>query len=88
MKVIKRNGRTEEFNFDKLKTSIYSASLEAEIPMTESDLKIVCNNVLKIIETIRKDNTSSYEIFSVTINTLIENNFSKVSNSYFSFLLK
>lgn len=45
--VIKRDGRLEEFDCDKLESSLASASDEARHPLASSELKIFCEDVKK-----------------------------------------
>lgn len=87
MKVIKRNGLTQEFNINKIKTSIINSADDINTSLTESDANLICTQIESKIKSIRKDgsNTSSYEIISVIIDVLRENHFSNILDSYINF---
>lgn len=87
MKVIKRNGLTQEFNINKIKTSIINSADDINTSLTESDANLICTQIENKIKSIRKDgsNTSSYEIISVIIDVLKENHFSNILDSYINF---
>lgn len=84
MKVIKRNGRFEDFQIDKLERSIKNSASDISIVLNNSDIKLLCNEIMKELSMTCEDNnvTSSYEIVGVTVSVLKNNNFAKVINSY------
>ena len=84
MKVIKRNGRFEDFQIEKLERSIKNSASDISIVLNNSDIKLLCNEIKKELSVTCKDNnvTSSYEIVGVTVSVLKNNNFAKVINSY------
>ena len=77
MRVVKRNGKFEDFQIQKLERDI-------NIVFNNSDIKLLCNEIMKELSVACKDNdlTSSYEIVGVTLSVLKNNNFGKVINSY------
>ena len=87
MKIIKKDGRLEEFNINKIKTSIENAANDAGAFLNNSDLKILTSDVEKIILSIRKDInvTSSYEVTGVIFTTLMKDGFVKVLKAYLEF---
>lgn len=87
MKIIKKDGRLEEFNINKAKTSIENAANDSKLVLNESDLKIIISDIEKTIAAIRKDSpiTSSYEVNGVIFNVLIKYGFNSVLKSYVEF---
>lgn len=87
MKVIKRDGRIQELELSKVKTSILNSSIDSNKLINESDLKILVNAVNKKLESIRgnADNTSSYEILAVIVDTLKKEGFKEIAIAYLGF---
>lgn len=84
MRVVKRNGKFEDFKIQKLERSIKNSASDINIVFNNSDIKLLCNEIMKELSVACKDNdlTSSYEIVGVTLSVLKNNNFGKVINSY------
>ena len=84
MRVVKRNGKFEDFQIQKLERSIKNSASDINIVFNNSDIKLLCNEIMKELSVACKDNdlTSSYEIVGVTLTVLKNNNFGKVINSY------
>ena len=53
MKVIKKDGRIQSFDISKVRSSILGASIDSNTIINESDLKIVSNRVVKVLNSIR-----------------------------------
>ncbi|MBD7913577.1 hypothetical protein H9660_00300 [Clostridium sp. Sa3CUN1] len=87
MKIIKKDGRIEIFDRNKIKTSIENAASDSESMLNESDLNIIISDITKMLEKTRKDSliTSSYEVIGVIFNILKANGFSKLLKSYIEF---
>lgn len=87
MKIIKKDGRIEDFNINKIKTSIENAASDGETMLNESDLNILVSDIQNILEETRKDSfiTSSYEVIGVIFNILKRDGFSKLLGSYVEF---
>ena len=87
MKVIKRDGRLQSFDLDKIETSILNATIGEELTLNESDIKIIVQDVEKSIKVFREDesNTSSYEIIGAIIDILRKDGFEDVINSYIGY---
>lgn len=83
MKIIKKSGKVEEFNGDKIKRSILNASSEINEPLTDSDLKVIEREVLNVLKTMKREETSSYEIFAIVLNVLKKLEFDDVGKAYF-----
>ena len=84
MRVVKRNGKFEDFQIQKLERSIKNSASDINIVFNNSDIKLLCNEIMKELSVACKDDdlTSSYEIVGVTLSVLKNNNFGKVINSY------
>lgn len=82
MNIVKKDGRIEEFSISKIRRSISNSSTEINKPLTHSDLKIIEQEVLKILKTINRGETSSYEIFGIVLKVLNHLGFTDVSQSY------
>ena len=87
MRIIMKDGRLEEFNIKKVRTSIENAASDAEAMLNESDLHILASDVEKMLFNIRKDSliTSSYEVVGVIFNVLKRDGFSKILKAYVEF---
>lgn len=87
MKIIKKDGRIEEFNIKKVKTSIENAARDSESMLNESDLKIITSDIENTLLKIRKDTliTSSYEVIGVIFEILKRDGFNNVLKSYVEF---
>ena len=71
MKVIKRDGRLQELDLEKIKISILSATNESKELLNESDVKILVEDI-----------TSSYEISGIVIAILKRDGFSDIIEKY------
>ncbi|MCI6693994.1 MULTISPECIES: ATP cone domain-containing protein [unclassified Clostridium] len=87
MKIIKKDGRIEEFNINKIKTSIENAAKDSGSFLNSSDLRILAADIEKIIKSIRKDSliTSSYEVTGVIFSALRNDGFNKILKEYIKF---
>jgi transcriptional repressor NrdR len=87
MKIVKKDGRLEEFDVRKIKTSIENAANDCDAVLNESDLKILVSDVENTLKNIRKDSfvTSSYEVIGVIFDVLKKDGFNKVIKAYVEF---
>ncbi len=87
MKIIKKDGRLEEFNPSKIRTSIENAAKDSGSFLNSSDLKILSSDVEKAIRTIRKDSliTSSYEVIGIIFSILKNDGFNNILKAYIEF---
>ncbi len=83
-KVIKKDGRIEDFNKDKMLTSISNCADDVNIVFNKKDLDIIGTEVEKKLGEIRNDgsNTSSFEIRAVLVDVLDRLGFKKAVNAY------
>lgn len=87
MKIIKKDGRLEEFNIGKIKTSIENAGRDSETILNESDIKILLEDIEKVLNLIKvnRDTTSSYEVIGIILDILRKDGFNNVLKSYVNF---
>ncbi|MCF0148784.1 MAG: hypothetical protein HUJ77_10370 [Clostridium sp.] len=87
MKIIKNDGRLEDFDSSKIKTSIENAASDAGSVLNSSDLRILASDVEKILRDIRKDSlvTSSYEVTGAVIKVLKRDEFYNTLKAYVEF---
>ena len=84
MQVIKKDGRLQELEADKIKVSILNATSETKALLNESDINVLVKDIIKAIENLRSEygNTSSYEIIGVVVDVLKRDGFEEVVSSY------
>ena len=87
MKVIKRDGRLQELDLEKIKISILSATNESKELLNESDVKILVEDINSKIKEVRKEgeDTSSYEISGIAISILKRDWFSDIVEKYIGY---
>lgn len=87
MKIIKKDGRLEDFSIRKVKISIENAARDSGAMVNESDLKVIIKDVEKYLLNIRKDSliTSSYEVIGVVFEVLKRDGFKSVLKAYMKF---
>ena len=84
MKVIKKDGRLQDFDLQKIKISILSATNDSKELLNESDVKILVEDINSKMKEVRKDgeDTSSYEISGIVIAILKRDGFSDIIEKY------
>ena len=87
MKVIKKDGRLQELDSDKIRTSILNATIDKKSLLNEADINIIVEDVVHCIKEFRGEeyNTSSYEIIGVVIDILNRDGFDDVISSYIGY---
>ena len=87
MKIIKKDGRIQDFDESKIQTSINNASKDLdEMALNESDIKVIASDVVNTLKKLRKDdNTSSYEVFGVITDVLVKDGFDILLKSFINF---
>ena len=81
MKIIKKDGRLQDYDEKKIGTSIENASTDVlGISLNESDIRIVVKDVSNKLRRIREGDSlsSTYEIVGVLIEVLIESGFKAI----------
>lgn len=82
MKIIKKNGRIEEFEVNKIKSTVSKASDDARQPLTQGDLTSLCRSIESKLKSMNRDLTSSYEVFGLIIIILKQEGFNKIADGY------
>ena len=85
MKIIKKDGRIEEFLDRKIRTSLENTAKDAGVSLNNADLQILVQDVIARINKIRKltnTPTSSYEVKGIVIAILKEDKFTKIAEAY------
>ena len=84
MKVVKKDGRLQELDQDKIEVSILNSTRDEKALLNESDAKIIAEDVVSCIKEFRGEeyNTSSYEITGVVISIWARDGFDDVISSY------
>lgn len=87
MKVIKRDGRLQEFDLGKIKTSLICAADTAKLQLNESDIKIILEDIKKLlVETRGEDgNVSSMEIVGAIVAVLKKDEFNELAKTFVSY---
>ncbi|MGH4050960.1 MAG: ATP cone domain-containing protein [Clostridium sp.] len=82
MKVLKRDGRVQDFDLSKIKTSIYRASDDADQPLNESDIDNIAEDVEISIKALQKDTISFDVIHELVLAKLEKSGFNTLSKYY------
>lgn len=82
MKVIKKDGRSQKFDLDKIKTSIYRASDDAEQPLNASDIDNIAGDIETNIKGLKKDSVNSYVIQELVVDQLEKSGFNVLAKYY------
>lgn len=78
--VIKRSGRQEAFDVQKIKNTLGTASDELGRPMSHSDIKLVVTPVLNFVT--GRETVSSREIYDELIQSLRACGFHDLADAY------
>lgn len=84
MEVLKKDGRVELLDKEKIKISILSSISDSKELLNESDVEVLVDDIVKRISGLRSEygNTSSYEIIGVIIDILKRDGFDDIINKY------
>ena len=82
MKVIKRDGRIQNFDLSKIKTSIYRASDDADQPLNKSDIENLAKDIEINIKDLQKDTVSFDIIQELVLAQLEKSGFNVLSKFY------
>jgi transcriptional regulator NrdR family protein len=86
--VIKRRGNIEEYDSDKMMQSIKNAAHESDYELTESDIKIISTSILKRMKSIKRNIYPTSEIKQYVIDSLKEDGYNKILESYLLYIKK
>ncbi len=83
MKVIKKDGRIQDFDIQKIRVSIENASDEANAPMSSSDIGNIIEDIQQIIDSSGLKRIHVSDIQTMVVNTLKKLGFSVVARYYY-----
>ena len=88
MNVRKKDSRVEVFEGEKIERSIKNSAKDINFELTSSDVKLISNEVLKILNLINRNNgtTNSYEVIGIIIEFLKQNKFDLIIPSYLNLI--
>ena len=88
MNVRKKDNRVEVFEGEKIERSIKNSAKDINFELTASDVKLISNEVLKILNLIHRNNgtTNSYEVIGIIIEVLKQNKFDLIIPSYLNLI--
>ena len=88
MNVRKKDNRVEVFEGEKIERSIKNSAKDINFELTSSDVKLISNEVLKILNLIYRNNgtTNSYEVIGIIIEVLKQNKFDLIIPSYLNLI--
>ena len=88
MNVRKKDNRVEVFEGEKIERSIKNSAKDINFEFTSSDVKLISNEVLKILNLIHRNNgtTNSYEVIGIIIEVLKQNKFDLIIPSYLNLI--
>lgn len=82
MEVIKKDGRIQKFDLEKIKTSIMRASDDINQPMNSSDINTIADKIKDDLISLRKGKIRSSQIHDIVIDELYKNGFGEIAKSY------
>ena len=85
LNVVKKDGRIDKFNIEKIKTSVGNSASDSNIQLTKKDLDIIARETKRTIVEVRGENgqTSSYEIRGVIVRVLKELGFRQIEEDFY-----
>lgn len=83
MEIIKKKGNAEEFNISKVRQSIMNVANEIGQSLTDADLKVIQKNTEYVLKSLKRETTSSYEVFAIVLNVLSDLGFDNIAKAYF-----
>lgn len=83
MTVIKKDGRIQDFDIEKMRLSVANASDEAKAPMSSSDINLVIRDVMASIESGEiQQHLNTAMLRKFIIDSLIKFGFTMVAKHY------
>lgn len=82
MKVIKKDGRIQEFNIEKIKLTLERVSDEINEPLTQSDIDNLARAIQKAILAAGKEHMHSFEIHRIVVDQLRTAGFDDIARAY------
>lgn len=82
MKVIKKDGRIQDFDINKILITLEKVSDEIEEPFTESDIKNLSEDIMDSLKAISEDTIEVNSIQDVVVKQLENLGFTKAAVHY------
>lgn len=84
MKLMKKSGNIVDFTPSKITTSIENAADDIGVHVTARDIELLTEDITNNLKLLNRDETysSSYEIRSLVMDTLIKNGYKSIAKSY------
>ena len=84
MKLMKKSGKIVDFNSSKIVTSIENAADDIGVHVTAREIELFLEDITDTLKILLRNesHTSSYEVRSLVIDTLIKNGYKNISKSY------
>jgi transcriptional regulator NrdR family protein len=82
MKVIKKDGRMQDFDIEKIKLTLERVSDDVHEPLTESDIKKLAKIINDVIVNKNKEHVHSFEIRQIVIDQLRDAGFAHIAQAY------
>lgn len=84
MKLMKKDGKIVDFNPSKIITSIENAADDIGISVTSRDIELLTQDITNSLKLLSREESysSSYEIRSLVVDTLIKNGYKSIAKSY------
>lgn len=82
MKVIKKSGRVQEFDLEKIKLTLERVSDEVNKPFTDSDINKLTKAIHKVILAIGKEYVHSFQIHQIVVDELKAAGFTHIAQAY------
>ncbi len=85
LQVYKRDGRLEDFNHEKLLTSLINTGRDMQFTLNQRETELMIQDVENAIVSLRGKNgiTSTYEIAAILMNILRSVGYSKLAYTYY-----
>ncbi|MCY6371770.1 ATP cone domain-containing protein [Clostridium ganghwense] len=82
MKVVKKDGRLQEFDINKIKTSIMRASDDLNEPLNTSDIDNIAHSIEDKIKKYNRYSMEALEIHQIVVEELKNNGFQHIAKAY------
>lgn len=82
MKVIKRNGRLQKFDINKIKVSIMRTSDDLKEPLNSADIDNITRSIEDTIKTYNQDSIKAQEVHRIVVEELRKCGFNHVAEAY------
>ncbi len=82
VQVLKRDGRSQKFNIDKIKLTLEKVSDEVLKPLTASDIKALLRSIGKSVKACNIDEIESSQILRIVVAELLEYGFYDIAKAY------